>query len=197
MKKTNESNKSNDDLNSLKEIQLSTQSVFSGSFLKVFQDKIQTSSGHQSVREFIHHPGASLVVPVLPNGNLLAIRQFRYPLQRIFIEFPAGKMDPGETPEQTAIRELEEEVSHTSKNLKKLTEIHPAIGYADEVIHLFTANNLIKIKASKDVDESIESIEISVDKLKKMIWNHEITDVKTQIAAFWYFRSIEQTFSSP
>lgn len=173
------------------EKKLSSKVVFAGSFLKVRRDEVELSNGNLATREYIQHPGAALILPVLNNGNLVLIRQYRYPLHRNFLEFPAGKIDPGESPEQTARRELSEEVGYRPGQLQKLSEIHPGIGYTDEIIHLFLATDLIKTERHPDPDEILEVSELSIPELLRLVWQHQLTDVKTQIALFWYLRKIK------
>ena len=162
--------------------------VYSGNFLKVQKDTIETSKGVVATREFIRHPGASLVIPILASGDLVMMNQYRYAPGRAYLEFPAGKLDPGETPEQTALRELQEEVQYTAKKLRKLTQIDPCIGYSDEVIHLFVAEGLSVFVAQSDPDEVIEPLTLSPRALRERLFQHEIPDVKTQVAAWWYLR---------
>lgn len=174
----------------LKEIQKSSELIFNGRLLKVWRDIVELSNGLTSFREYIKHPGAACVVPVLANGNLVMIQQFRYSVGQVFLEFPAGKKDKGESSEQTAHRELLEEVGYKATKMTYLTKIHPVIGYANEQIDLFLAEDLIKDEQKLDHDERLEVIEVSPDDLKKKILDHQVTDVKTQIAAFWYFEKL-------
>ncbi len=169
---------------------ISSQVAYNGRFLKVIRDTIKSDDGQTLVREYVQHPGASLVVPLLESGNLITIRQYRYPLRREFIEFPAGKIDPGETPEQTALRELEEEIGFRAGRLEKLTEIHPCIGYADEVIHIYLAQDLEKTAQKMDSDEKIELLEINPAELKNLLFTQQMTDAKSMIAAFWFFNQV-------
>jgi len=168
------------------EKKISGSVVYSGSFLKVEKDEVLTAKGHLASREFITHPGASLIIPVKADGNLLMIKQFRYSMGQVYFEFPAGKLDPGEKPEAAALRELQEEIQMTSTNLKFLTTIHPCIGYSNEMIHLFLAQNLSPFAAKPDDDEDIEVITLRPAELRQKLKSHQLPDVKTQIAAWWY-----------
>ncbi len=165
---------------------ISSQKVFQGRFLSVWRDEVVLQNGVWSFREYIRHPGASLVVPVLPNGNLLMIRQYRHSMQKSYLEFPAGKRDPGEDFLQTAYRELEEEVGYCAGKMEFLTDIHPGIGYTDEVIRLFVATDLIEGQMHLDPDEILEKEEVTPKELEHLLWSHQLLDVKTQIAASWY-----------
>jgi ADP-ribose pyrophosphatase len=115
------------------------------------------------------------------NGELLLIRQFRYPLDRVFIELPAGKIDAGETPEATGLRELEEETGYRAGELRYLTTMHPCIGYSDEVIHIYEAFDLVKGDKKPDEHEFMQVFTLPQDKALEKIRSGEITDVKTII----------------
>lgn len=172
------------------ETMLSTAKVFSGKYLAVWRDDVRMPDGRNSIREYIKHPGAALIIPVLPNGHFVMVYQFRYSVGEIFLEFPAGKCDPGEKAHETAARELREEVGYSSENITYLTHIHPVIGYSNERIDIFLAENLKPAECHLDADEFLEVVEISPEDLRRKIWNSEITDVKTQIAAQWYFKKM-------
>lgn len=167
---------------------LSSAVVFPGRFLKIWRDEVELPNGHKSFREYIKHPGAATIMPKLDNGKFLMIYQYRHSVGKVFLEFPAGKTDPGETTETTAYRELQEEVGYKPGKLTLLTHIHPVIGYSNEKIDLYLAENLLPVPAHNDPDEILETIELSLEEIRGKIWNNEITDVKTQIAAFWLFK---------
>ena len=168
-------------MDTLKETQLTTEAVFDGALLHVRKDMVKLPNGKTSVREYIQHPGAVAVVAYLPNGDLLLLNQFRYPLKKVFIELPAGKIDPGETPEETGLRELEEETGYKATALEFLTTIHPCIGYSDEVIHIYEAFGLIEGEKQTDSNEFTQTFTLSMDEAIKKIQIGEITDVKTMI----------------
>lgn len=174
---------------SLKEKTLKSELVFNGKFLHVWRDAVELPDGRHSFREFIKHPSAACVVPVLENGNLLMVRQFRYSVGQVFLEFPAGKSNRGEETVVTAVRELEEETGYLASTVQLLTKIHPVIGYSNERIDIYLARGLTPTKINRDHDELMELIEVPPEELRERIWSGEITDVKTQIAAFWFFRS--------
>ena len=168
----------------LKERKLSSKSVFKGSLLDIFVDEVQIHNGKRKVREYTKHPGAAAVIPILPDGNVGLIRHYRYPTNKIHIEVPAGKIDPGEEIENTAKRELQEEIGYIPKKLTFLTKIDPCIGYSDESIWLYLGENLEKVEHFK-TDESIEFYPVSFDKAIELVWSGEITDVKSIISIFW------------
>jgi len=168
------------------ETKIKTLGIQKITFLKVQTDEIALSNSKKSIREFILHPGAALVIPETKKGELLFIKQFRYPLKQIFLELPAGKIDNGEKPIDTAKRELREEVGFVAKTMKYVTTIHPVIGYSDEVIHIYLAQGLKFVGDSPDDGEFLIPQKISLKAAMAKVKRHKITDVKTQIALFWY-----------
>jgi len=168
-------------MDTLKETQLTHEAVFDGKLLHVRKDTVRLPDGNTSVREFIEHPGAVALVPYLKNGNVVLLNQFRYPLKKIFIELPAGKIDPGETPEETGLRELEEETGYRASKLRFLTTIHPCIGYSNEVIHIYEAFDLKEGDLTTDDHEFVQTFSISLEKAVSKVLSGEITDVKTMI----------------
>ena len=164
---------------------VSSNLVYDGTFLKVHQDDVALADGNRLKREFIKHPGASLIVPVFDDFETMIVEQFRYPLKTTFIEFPAGKIDPGETPLVTAKRELLEETGLTAKIWQPMTIIHPVIGYSDEVIHLFLAKQIQQHERDKQAGEDLILKKVSFQWLFQKLVQNELTDVKTQIALFW------------
>jgi len=164
---------------------LSTVEVFKGKFLKVMRDDVELPSGQKAFREYIQHPGAAMIIPLFPDGRILLVRQYRHALKKIFLEFPAGKIDQGETTEQTAHRELKEETGLTAGNMKWLTTIHPVIGFANERIELYLATDLTIGEQKLDHGEELELVYYQLPELLEMIRQHDVTDVKTQIGILW------------
>lgn len=169
----------------LNEATLSSESVFKGRLLDVRRDKVRLPNGAEVTREYVVHPGAAMVVPLLADGQVLLVRQYRYPLHRAFIEFPAGKIDPGESPRQTAERELIEETGYRAGNFTELTTIHNAIGYSDERIVLYLAEDLTVGEQELDEHEFVELFTVPLSQLMAWIAAGEVTDVKTIIGAFF------------
>lgn len=126
----------------LKETQLDTEVAFDGNFLKVQRDGVRLPDGSLTQREYIKHPGAVAILPLFDDGRVLLERQFRYPLHSVFIEFPAGKIDPGEDPLECARRELQEETGYTAREWQFACTIHNAIAYSDEHLDLYVARGL-------------------------------------------------------
>ena len=172
-------------MSELKESAVSSKQVYEGSFLDVRKDIVNLPDGNTSTREWINHPGAACIIPVLSDGRLALIKQYRYPVKSIMIELPAGKLDPGEDPEECAVRELEEEIGYSAGKLTFVSKIHPAIGFANEEMWIFLAENLIKSQKNTDHDEFVELIPMSIKDSVKMVWNGTITDVKTIIGILW------------
>jgi ADP-ribose pyrophosphatase len=164
---------------------ISSETIASGGMLHVKRDQVRLPSGGQSQREYVIHPGAVVVVPVLPNGKVILERQFRYPLHQVFIELPAGKIDAGEEILVTGQRELLEETGYTASEWVKLGLQHPCIGYSNEVIHMYLARGLSAGKHARDEDESLEVFEASFADCLHMIHKGEITDGKTIVALFF------------
>ena len=168
-------------MSSLKETRLSTERIYKGKLLDVWKDEVELPDGKSSYREFIKHPGAVVIIPVLPDGKIGLIRQYRYPMGLEQIELPAGKLDESEPPLVTAGRELEEEIGYKAGSLTEVTEIHPCIGYSDERMWIYIAEQLKVTKTNTDQDEFIELMPTGLEEAVEMVWSGKITDVKTII----------------
>ncbi len=168
------------------ESEISSENVFKGVLLDVRKDKVRLPNGKQTVREYIVHPGAVVVLAFLDNGKLLFERQFRYPLRRVFLELPAGKIDPGEAILDTARRELLEETGHVARDWEYVGVMHPCIGYSDERIEIFAAHGLRRTGEKRlDHNEFLEVLELTPAEARAAVWNGQITDAKTITALFW------------
>ena len=130
------------DEESLAEQTLDSRVAFEGVFLELMVDHVRAADGHEATREYLRHPGAVMVIPLLDNDEVVLERQFRYPLRRTFIEFPAGKIDPGEDALACAKRELLEETGYTAGEWTRIGVIHTSIAYTDEAINIFVAKKL-------------------------------------------------------
>ncbi len=172
-------------MSDLLEKQQSTENVFDGVLLHVYRDKVELPDGGTSVREYIKHPGAAVTIPILENGNIVFERQYRYPLGMELLELPAGKIDKGESAEDSAKRELLEETGYEAKQLTALGKLHPCIGYSDEVIYIYLAEELTFHTEQQDNDEFIETFEMSLEDSMEGIRTGKITDAKTIISLFW------------
>ncbi|MCX8086171.1 MAG: NUDIX hydrolase [Rhodocyclaceae bacterium] len=176
---------------------LESRQVFDGRLLKVYADRVRLPDGKESTREIIRHPGAVVVIGVLDNGKLLFERQFRYPVQRVMLELPAGKIDAGEHILDTARRELREETGYKAKLWRHLGTMHPAIGYADERIEIFWAQGLSYVGESRDHDEILEVVELSLSDALLAVRDGEITDGKTLAALLWAEKTLSGEWPLP
>lgn len=163
---------------------LDSEVIFQGRLLNVRRDTVCLPDGTESIREYIKHPGAVAVVPVLDGGRLIVERQFRYPLGRSFIEFPAGKIDPGESIEDCARRELREETGFEATDWQYLGVMHPCIGYSDERIEIFLARGLVEVGNDLDDGEFLEIHSMSLAELEQAVFDGRVTDSKTITALF-------------
>lgn len=169
----------------LKETRIDGELAYEGSFLQVTRDRVALPDGAQTHREFIRHPGAVVILPLFDDGTVLLERQFRYPLGQVFVEYPAGKIDPGEDPLACARRELQEETGYSASDWQFVCTIHNAIAYSDEHLDLYLARGLTEGEAKLDDGEFLETFRASVPEMLEMIRRGEVTDVKTVIGTFW------------
>jgi ADP-ribose pyrophosphatase len=169
----------------LKEETLRSDLVYEGSFLRVQRDEVRLPDGQQAVREFVLHPGAVMIVAVLPDGRLVVERQYRHPVKRVMIEFPAGKLDPGEGGLRCAQRELLEETGYTARRWAKAGVMHPVIGYADEFIEIWFADGLLAGERHLDEGEFLDVLPASQDELEAWVRDGQLTDVKTIVGLMW------------
>lgn len=164
---------------------LDSQLKYEGSFLKLRRDTVRLPNGGQSTREYVQHPGAVVVVGLLDNGKVLMERQFRYPVGLVMTEFPAGKLDAGEAPLVCAQRELLEETGYQAREWAYAGPMHLAIGYSDEILHIFFARGLTQGERQLDADEFLDVIELSVPDLLAAIRDGVVTDAKTLSCSVW------------
>ena len=162
--------------------------MFDGALLHVRRDRVRLPDGAEATREYVVHPGAVLMVPILADGRLVLERQFRYPVGRVMLEFPAGKIDPCETPLATAQRELREETGYTAGTWEHLGTVHPEIGYSTEVIEMYVATNLAHVGAQLDDGEFLDVVLMPEDELLAAFDAGLVTDGKTIAALFAWHR---------
>lgn len=172
----------------LKETRIDSRLAYDGEFLKVQQDTVRLPDGKTTSREYIKHPGAVVIIPVLDDGRILLERQFRYPGNQVFIEFPAGKIDPEEASLDCAKRELMEETGYTASEWKFVCTIHNAIAYSDEHLDIFLARGLTAGQNKLDEGEFLETMPATVHEMLEWVRSGKITDVKTVIGTFWLDR---------
>lgn len=163
----------------LDETFISSKVAFAGRLLKVNIDTVTLPNGRKTTRELIHHPGAVGIVPILDDGSIIFVKQYRYPIGTVLYEIPAGKLDLGEDPDVCAARELSEETGYKAKKWQKLTSIVTTPGFTDEVIHLYAAYGLEKHAQHTDEDEFIDVVAFKPQQIKKMVLEGDIFDSKT------------------
>ena len=167
---------------------LDSTEVYHGHFLRVYRDRVTLPDGRSSHREFIRHPGAVMVVPLLDDGRLLLERQYRYPMARVMLEFPAGKLDAGEAPLTCGQRELTEETGYTAAEWAYAGVLHNAIAYSDEGIHIFFARGLTPGAQKLDEGEFLDLVTHTPAELDQLAARGELTDAKTLIGLLWLQR---------
>ncbi len=166
----------------LEEKTLESQQIFDGRVVKLFVDKAELENGDIVTREVIKHPGGVCVVPLDENGNVLFVKQYRYPHHQIMLEIPAGKLEWGESHHDCGLRELKEETGCTCDKYTYLGSLIPTPAYCGEVIHMYLAEGLHYGEQSLDEDEFLDIEKIPLEKAAEMIMNNEIADAKTQLA---------------
>ncbi|VFR16231.1 ADP-ribose pyrophosphatase [plant metagenome] len=164
---------------------LDSQTVYEGRFLKVCRDSVRLPDGREGSREYVKHPGAVVVIPLLDDGRVLLERQYRYPVQRTMIEFPAGKLDPGEDPLVCGQRELREETGYRARQWAHAGGIHLAIGYSDEIIHVYFARGLSLGERDLDPGEFLDVWSATPAALLAACARGEVTDAKTLSCVLW------------
>lgn len=173
------------------ETALASTSVYRGAFFEVFKDQIRRPDGKTAVREYIRHPGAVMMVPLLDEHTVILVRQFRYAVGRHFIEVPAGKMEPGEEPLATAKRELIEECGYEAASWQHLTTLHPCIGYSNERIEVYLARDLRHVGNGPDDGEFLEVLPTPVDQALEWVRQGKITEIKAIIGLMWLERLLK------
>ncbi len=175
----------------LSEKPLSSKTVYQGRLLHVKEDRVLLPNGGESGREYIVHPGAVAVVPLLENGEVLLERQHRYPLRQDVIEIPAGKLDKGEEPLACGRRELIEETGYEAAEWTYLTAMHPCIAYSDEAIAIFLAKGLTHVGHRRDEDEFLEVLRVPMAEALEWVRGGRITDSKSIIGLLWADRLLK------
>lgn len=168
------------------EKQIDSKVVFAGNVIKVRLDTITLPDHTIATREVFEHPGGAVILAVDCDGLIFFVKQYRYPIEQVIIELPAGKIDEKEHPLQTAKRELEEEIGYQAKTFQSLGIAYPSPGYLQETLHLFLATDLIKTKQNLDEGEFLIVEKYTLEKAVQMIVSGEISDAKTIVALLKY-----------
>ena len=176
---------SNDDPPDFTERQLTTRLVYDGRLLKVREDDVRLPDGRTARREYVEHPGAVMIVALPDEKTVLIERQFRYAPQRHFFELPAGRMEAGEDPLQTAQRELREECGYVAADWRHLASLYGCIGYSNERIELYLARGLSHVGPALDDGEFLEVTAVRLDEALEWVRTGRITDIKTAAGLAW------------
>ncbi|QHE52600.1 NUDIX hydrolase [Pontibacillus sp. HMF3514] len=166
---------------------IQTESIYKGKVISLQVEDVELPNGKTSKRELVKHPGAVAILAITPENKIVMVEQYRKPLERSLVEIPAGKLEPGEEPKQTAMRELEEETGYKTDDLEFITSFATSPGFADEVIYIYLANNIEKAenKLEGDEDEFVELIEATVEEAEQFEKDERIWDAKTAYALLY------------
>ena len=163
-----------------------SERLYEGRILNLRIDTVRLPDRRESAREVVEHSNAVTILPVDKDGQLVLLRQYRLPAKAVLLEAPAGNMDEGETPEETAHRELREETGYDCRELTPLLNFYPAPGFSEEFMYCFLATGLYESAASPDEDEEVEVVRYSVESALEAIQSGEIIDAKTIVSILAY-----------
>ena len=163
------------------EKKLSSEEIFDGVAIHLFRDEILLPNGNKGVREVVRHPGAVCVIPITDEGEVIFVNQFRYALDRVTLEVPAGKLEKGEDPMEAALRELSEETGVTAQNIEPLDALYTSPALIDEIIYMYIATGLSQGEQHLDDDEFVNAVKIPLDEAIDMVMSGKILDAKTQL----------------
>lgn len=172
----------------MREKMLKTKTIYEGKIFDVLVDEVELPSGRKTIREVVRHIGAVGLIPVLEDGRIILEEQYRYPTGEILIEIPAGRLEEGEAPDQTAARELLEETGYMADEIDRLTVFYTTPGYTSEKLYLYVVRGLKKAEAKPDMDENIRLKTVTIGEALQLIERGEIKDGKT-IAGLLYYRN--------
>jgi len=161
---------------------LSSRRVYTGKVLSLDLDEVEEPGGVRTTREVVRHSGSVAVLAIQDDGRIVLVRQYRYPVDAFVWELPAGRLDAGESPEEAAQRELQEEIGFKAGQLQKMAFFHTTPGFCDESMHVFRATGLVASKAKGDEDERIEVQAFALADLEAMIDRGEVREGKTLVA---------------
>ena len=160
---------------------LSSEMIYEGRIISLRKDKVTVVNG-TSYREVVEHNGGAVLLALKDDGKMIMVRQYRRPADKVMFEVPAGKIDPGEDPEVTAVRELKEETGYTAGKVRYLCHFYPSVGFSEEVLYLYLCTDLVPGETDFDDNEAIDIEEWDVEELHEMVMRGEIDDAKTLIA---------------
>jgi ADP-ribose pyrophosphatase len=161
---------------------IKSETVYHGRIIDLIIEDVEDTAGNVRKREIVSHPGGGVVVPLLDNGDVILVRQYRYPHKKFVLEVPAGKLEPNEDPLVAAKRELQEETGYTAETYEKLTTMFTTPGFCSEVLHIYLATGLKKSELGQNLDEGEQSLTVEYFPLPAvvdMIVRGEIGDSKT------------------
>ncbi|WP_188453731.1 NUDIX domain-containing protein [Virgibacillus oceani] len=176
----------------LEEKTINTEKIYNGKVVKLQVDEVTLPNGKTSAREIIKHPGAVAIIPITKDNKIVFVEQYRKPLEKTLVEIPAGKLEAGEKPEVTAVRELEEETGYTTSNLTYVTSFYTSPGFADELMYIYMTDQLeaLQENVTGDDDEFVELLELTLDEAKIYVKDQRIHDAKTNYAIM-YLETLE------
>ncbi|WP_242219066.1 NUDIX domain-containing protein [Bacillus cereus group sp. BfR-BA-01380] len=171
-------------MSNLEERTIATEPIFDGRVIKVRVDEVVLPNGETSKREIVKHPGAVAIIAITDDEKIVLVEQYRKAMEKTLVEIPAGKLEQGEKPEVTAIRELEEETGYICEKMELITSFYTSPGFADEIVYVYVATGLKKKenKAALDEDEFVELMEVSLEEALQLIKEQRIHDAKTMFA---------------
>lgn len=170
---------------------IQTTNIFNGKVVNLQVDEVTLPNGKTSKREIIKHPGAVAIIALTAENKIVFVEQYRKPLEKSLVEIPAGKLEEGEKPEVTALRELEEETGYTTDKLELVTSFYSSPGFADELLYIYFTDNLKPLEEAKslDEDEFVELMELTLEEAEALMAEQKIHDAKT-VYALMYLKQL-------
>lgn len=165
---------------------ISQKTIYDGAVIRVNVETVELPNGKQAMRELVHHRGAVGILAITPANKIVLVSQYRKALDKTILEIPAGKLEEGEKPLESAYRELQEETGYTTSTMQQITKFYTSPGFADELIYLFKAGDLKKGKANLDEDEFVDTVELSLFEVAELTRKGAINDAKTLIAIYYW-----------
>ncbi|WP_117169298.1 NUDIX hydrolase [Paraliobacillus sediminis] len=175
----------------LEEKTIQTTNIFNGKVVNLQVDEVTLPNGKTSKREIIKHPGAVAIIALTEENKIVFVEQYRKPLEKSLVEIPAGKLEEGEKPEVTALRELEEETGYTTDQLELVTSFYSSPGFADELLYIYFTDKLKPVEEAKslDEDEFVELMELTLEEAEALMAEQKIHDAKT-VYALMYLKQL-------